>query len=119
MTIQSSSVLKGLRALSRGDETKLGFLSNTTCICRADDRNATYDYSKYAGEIHGIISYLAEEGYLCDHGGGYTFSLTHKGLHPYQIRWNVLKGFLFKSVAVPVSVSLITTILTLLVQELL
>ena len=39
-------VLKELRKLANNTEDVLDFLGNTTCICRTDDYDKTYDYSR-------------------------------------------------------------------------
>lgn len=107
-------VLKGLRTLSSNTEDALTLLGGTTEICRADDYDRTYDYAKYKGEINGILRQLESDGCLVF--SGIDFSLTQKGLHPYQFQWEAFKGFLFKSILVPVLVSLATTLITLCIQ---
>lgn len=110
------TVLKELRTLSNYSETALTFLGETTTICRCDDYSKTYDYTKYKGEINSIIKQLELDGYLTKQPSYSLFSLTQKGLHPYQFQWDAFKGFLFKSILVPILVSLVTTIVTLCIQ---
>lgn len=126
MTIQCRNVLNGLRKLSGSTEDILWFVDATYYICLFSDHKneQRYDYTKYKGEIHGIIDQLVNDGYLeydsdDDCSNKIYFSLTHKGLHPYQLRWDAFKIFMFRSVAVPIIVSIATTLLTLLVEELL
>lgn len=124
MTIQCRNVLNGLRKLSSSTEDVLWFVDETYYICLDSDSDTErkYDYTKYKGEIHGIIKQLVMDGYLeydSDDDGDVNelyFALTHKGLHPYQLQWDAFKSFLFRSVLVPVIVSLATTVLTLLVE---
>ncbi len=113
------NVLKNLRKLSSNTEDILVFLGNTYCICRYDDSNSVYDYSKYKGEINSIIRQLVSDGYMAYSFNEHHFTLTQKGLHPYRFRWETTKHFLFSSILVPIAVSLATTLLTLLVQDLL
>lgn len=112
-------VLKGLRKISRNSEITLGFLEETTCICREDDFDVVYDYFTYRGEIHSIINHLSEEGYLICEQNINFFSLTQKGLHPYRFTWDAIKHFLLTSVLIPIIVAFITSLLTLLVEGLL
>ncbi len=126
MTIQCRNVLNGLRNLSSGTEDVLWFVDKSSYICRYSDPDTDrrYDYAKYKGEIRGIIEQLVMDGYLkYDSDGDEVyenyFTLTHKGLHPYRTQWEALKSFLFRSIFVPILVSLTTTLLTLLVQALL
>lgn len=108
------TVLNGLRTLSNNSEDALGFLYKTNCICRADDHSKTYDYTKYKGEINSILKQLESDGYLINKNN--LFSLTQKGLHPYQFQWEAFKCFLFRSILVPILISLATTLITLCIQ---
>lgn len=119
MTIQCRKVLNGLRKLSSNTEDILGYLGGTNYICLDADINKTYDYTKYKGEIKGIICQLVSDGYLKYGFNENYFTLTQRGLHPYQFQWDAFKGFLWKSILVPIFVSLVTTLLTLLLKALL
>lgn len=112
-------VLKNLRKLSYCTEDTLSFLGNTDCICRYDDLDKVYNYSKYKGEISSIIEQLASDGYIKYSINECTFTLTQKGLHPHRFEWEAVKHFLLTSVLVPIVVSIITTLLTLFVEGLL
>ncbi len=112
-------VLKKLRKLSSSTENILCFLGDTCCICLYTDYSKVYDYTKYKGEINSIIKQLVADGYLTYSFNEYHFTLTQRGLHPCQFRWDALKRFLLNSILVPIAVSLLTTLLTLLVQALL
>lgn len=111
------NVLAGLRKLTSSTEDLLSFLGNTYCICLIDDIDKTYDYTKYQGEIHSIIKQLVSDGYLEYAQNEYNFTLTQRGLHPYRFQWEACKSFLFRSILIPILVSLATTLLTLLMQE--
>lgn len=110
-------VLKNLRKLSQNSEDVLCFLGDKPYICRSDDFSQFYDYTPYQKEIFGIIRQLAEDGYLQYDFNEYHFSITQLGLHPYQFKWESIKSFLFTSVFIPVVVSIITTILTLIIKS--
>lgn len=109
-------VLKELRTLSDNSEAAITLLGDTTEICRFDDYSKTYDYTKYKGEINSILKQLELDGYLTTEPSYNLFFLTQKGLHPYQTQWDAFKGFLFRSILVPIFVSLATTIITLCIQ---
>lgn len=117
MIITCRNVLAGLRKLTSNTEDLLSFLGDTYCICLSEDTNKTYDYTKYKGEINSIISQLVSDGYMEYAYNEFNFTLTQRGLHPYRFQWESFKSFLFKSVLVPILVSLVTTLLTLLVQS--
>lgn len=115
------AVLNGLRTLSNDSEIYLTLLRKSDSIARvghrSDDFPRTYNYTKYKGEINSILKQLESDGYLVF--SGTKFSLTQKGLHPYQFQWETLKSFLVKSVLVPILVSLATTLITLCITALL
>ncbi len=119
MTKPCRKVLNNLRKLSDNTEDVLSYLRDTSCICLYDDVDRIYDYSKYKNEIYGIIKQLVTDGYLQYYRAERLFTLTHKGLHPHQFQWEIFKSFFFKSILVPVGVSFVTTLLTLLAQWLL
>ncbi len=111
-------ILKNLRKLSSTTDTGLTFLGCTNQIALQNDYDTFYDYSKYKGEIHALISQLAKDGYI-DYKNDSDFKLTALGMHPYQFQWETFKSFLIRSFLVPIIVSVITTLLTLLVESLL
>lgn len=113
------NVLTGLRKLTSNTEDLLSFLGDTYCICLVDDIDKTYDYTKYQGEIHSIIKQLVSDGYLEYGYNEYNFILTQRGLHPYRFQWEACRSFLLRSILVPILVAFATTLLTLLMQELL
>ena len=113
------NVLSGLRKLSSNTEDILSFLSGTYCIRLLSDTSKTYDYTKYNGEIVSIISQLVSDGYLKYSFNECNFTLTQRGLHPYRFQWESCKSFLLRSILVPILVAFATTLLTLLMQELL
>lgn len=119
MTHSCRIVLNNLRILSDNSEDSLGFLLGTSCICLSDNISKKYDYSKYKREIRSIIRQLALDGFLSYNGSESNFTLTQRGLHPHQFQWDAFKSFLFKSILVPIGVSFVTTLFTLLMRALL
>lgn len=119
MTKACRKVLSGLRKLSGGSDAIMAFLGNTNCICLIDDMDKTFDYSKYIKEIESTIKHLVKEEYLEYSINEYHFTLTTKGLHPYRFKWESLKSFLIKSIAVPIAVSVATSLIVLWLQGLL
>lgn len=118
MTKPCRTVLNELRKLSSHTESTLVLYINPHYIC-LENTGKVFNYIKYKDEIFGIIEHLVSDGYLKYTINQNHFCLTHKGLHKYQFEWDAFKSFLFRSIFVPVLVSFITTLLTLLVQVLL
>lgn len=114
MTKQCKCVLQNLKKLTNNSDCFLSFLGNSTCICRMDDYNATYDYCAYQTEINSIINFLASTGYLIFlNESKNQFMLSHKGIHPYRVSWESAKQFLINSFLTPIAVAFITTLITL------
>lgn len=113
MTRSCKDVLNHLRDISENTSTALSYVYGETCICSyVGAEKKYYDYSRYDGEFDAIIAELIKGGYLerlSDHS---SIELTYKGLHPYKIAWEDLKFFLVRSIAVPIVVSAITTVIT-------
>lgn len=119
MTIQCRKVLNELRKLSsRTKYFSFTLYEDTHCIY-VTDTDESYDYAKYENEIFGIIKQLVDDGYLEYTLNQYYFYLTHKGIHIFQFQWDACKSFLFNSILVPIFVSVVTTLLTILIKGLL
>ena len=118
MTKPCRTVLNELRKLSSHTEHTLVLYVGLHRIA-LENTGKFFDCTKYKDEIFGIIEHLVSAGYLKYITSPNYFCLTHKGLHKYQFEWDSFKSFLFRSILVPVFVSFITTLLTLLVQVLL
>lgn len=112
LTFQCAKVLQGLKRLSLNTECNISYLCDTTCFCN-DDVTRTYDYKKYENEIESIIHHLVDNGYLQFQGNEYNFHLTQKAIHCTATFFQEFFLFLFKSIAVPIIVSIITTLITL------
>lgn len=72
---------------------------------------------KYADEVGSSFIWLEENGYIIRQQHG--FSLTQKGLHPYEIIAENIGMFLLRSVLVPIVLSILTTLITLYIKSLL
>lgn len=74
-------------------------------------------------EIIRCCEHLANAGYFeefcVDLSGEVRLFLTYKGHHYREISWLELKEFLFKSISVPIFVSVVTSLITLWLQGLL
>lgn len=117
MTYQCAVVLKHLRKLANNSEPLMTFVSDANIICLSDNASVFYDYTQYCKEITGIIQSLIEQGYLVNGFNQYNFSLTQKGLHPYQLQFEKARQFLVKSIVVPILVAILTTLITLWLQK--
>lgn len=113
MTRSCKDVLKHLRDISENTSAALLYVYGETRICSyIGTEKKYYDYSRYDGEFDAIIAELIKGGYLELLNDHYSIALTYKGLHPYKIAWEDLKSFLVRSIAVPIVVSAITTVIT-------
>jgi hypothetical protein len=110
-------VLKRLIGISDGSTQLLSYFGEGASFCQLCDSNISCDCSRYKGELHSILQKLSEDGYLVfKDSSERVFCLTEKGLHPYMVKWDELKSFLFRSVLVPIVVSFVTTVLTLMLE---
>ncbi len=121
MTYGCAKILKELNNIAKTTDVWLTFVSDAPYICLYEDTSVYFDYSKtkYKNEISAIINELARTEYLVISQSGFQFALTYKGIHPYQVGWQALKRFLFKSVTIPIVVSVVTALITLWLRGLL
>lgn len=93
MTIQCKKVLKHLKKLSNNSNETLCFVGGLPHICRNDDLDDFFDYSKYENEIESIIQSLVGEGYLMFEFNEYHFiSLKKQYIMPSTI-WEYSLNF--------------------------
>ena len=73
------------------------------------------------GEVLSTLQYLCENGCVefVNPQSRNTFTLTHKGLNYVPVVWEDVRSLLIRSVAIPIVVSVITTLLVLLIKSLL
>lgn len=116
MIRESRIILKRIQKLSNHSDTRILTLNgrlinpetNQTIVCWRD----------YGSELNAIVDGLVRDGYLVQLED-FKVALTDKGLHPYKMKWEEIRHFLFTSVAVPVLISIATTLLTLWLKTLL
>lgn len=92
-----------------------------------DDEVFTYswiseNYKEPLNSVFAMVRFLEEQGYLkiaTGNGNPFGIVLTELALHPHQFGVEKLKKFLLTSIFTPVAVSVITTLLTLWLKELL
>lgn len=110
MIYESRIILKRIQKISNYTSARIttgnGILSNHDTGERIDCHN---DLGK---ELDSLIDGLIRDGYLIKIAY-HKVQLTDKGLHPYKMKWETIKHFLFHSVAVPIAVSVVTTLITL------
>ncbi len=110
--------------LNRHSKKFIKYLRSTS----PDFDNRVYSYA-YLEENHpepiesifATVRYLSNEGYLeiaKMNGSNFGVILTEKALHPYEFSWVHIKSFLLNSIITPISVSIITTLLTLWIKTL-
>lgn len=119
MTIQSFIFLHQIKKVQRSE---LGTIridaEQKTMQTRIDEESCasldqvTIDLSKKWKTVDNLTDYLQDEGLLERVRYG-EFYLSHKGYHYVQA---IIFNFLFKSIAVPIVVALITTLVTLWLQ---
>ena len=112
LTLQSKTVLRGIKKMCGNEDPSFGFLPNGNHLCVHGRPETTYDYSQFRGEINAIFSNLIDEGYVRELGPN-SFCLTFLALHYAQVRWHEVKQFLFRSILTPITVSIMTTLITL------
>lgn len=78
----------------------------TTDMQKCAPKLSDFDISQCCATLH-KSGYF--EIYSCDLGGQVKVMLSYKGKHYKEISWLEAKDFLFKSVLVPIGVSIVTT----------
>ena len=72
-------------------------------------------------ELRQVCESLSLKGYINilsqDMDGGVQFTLTYDGMHYRELSWLEIKSFLLESVLVPIVISLITAIITILITS--
>lgn len=112
MTPQCKKVLKILIKLSDRSECLLSFCGPSDfCICQYSNLDIEYNFSAFSKEFHGILQQLSRDGFL-HFDSDTVFHLTHKGLHRFWIRAEEFITFLYRSILVPIVVSVLASIIT-------
>lgn len=94
-----------------------------------EDEVYTYDfieenYKVPLEKVYATVRYLEKCGYLITANRGsfqqhFGVILTEPALHPYEFGFLQLRSFLLKSIFTPIAVSILTTLVTLYITELL
>lgn len=103
------------KKITRTTDSRFSYNARENTVALFDLPHVHHQLKKYYGELDSIVDSLIDDGYLIKNPPGY--SLTHKGLHPYQMSIEKIKKFFFTSILTPIVVSIVTTLLTLLLTE--
>lgn len=120
MTKDLIKVLEGLKTAQITEDGNVFLSLQKTAACTLTAEGKPYrefDFSKYKDSIRSILNSLAARGLIESGYPDYEYlHVTHEGWHYRQVlRQEFLSG-LFKSVLLPVIVSLLTTLLALLLE---
>lgn len=108
MTYQCSVILRKIRKLTQNTD-KLFYLDYYKDKIHLRNKDAFIDCSKYKGEIKPILDELENLKLIEKKSSSYV--LTHHGMHPLQISVDQAIHFAFTSIAVPIGVSFITSLI--------
>lgn len=112
MTIQCNKVLRGLRRLTNKSETPFLPSYYKDSFSLINDADSIYECPQFKSEFDTILKSLEENGYI-EQAYGNFYSLTQKGLHPYQITFENVIHIFFTSILCPIIVAFITSLITL------
>ena len=118
MTVQSKRLLKHLKkAQATPDGTiYIDFENMTVSGVHAKGEDfVKVNLEKYRNSIHSILQYLKDQEYIEYTSMGHG-KVLHTGWHIAQTAFASLSRFLFKSILVPITVSLLTTVLIRVVE---
>lgn len=111
MTKQCRIMLRTMQAASKNEDTILRLQYNCFLI---EDMTGAAEHimipDSIVREKKSILGQLINDCYVDMYSTG-KYKLTHRGLHPYGVGWDRIKGFLFESIFVPIGVALVTTLL--------
>lgn len=110
MIHESRIILKRIQELSNHTGTRI--LAIKGCLVNPETSQSIDCRNDFGSELEALISGLVRDGYLIQLEE-FKVALTDKGLHPYKFKWEAFKHFLLTSVAIPIAVSVITTLITL------
>lgn len=120
MTLQAIGLLRLLCKQKPTEETTFEILPRCDYLEVDLDPEKHVNFSKYADNIIGIIKYLDKLGYVeIDDGDPTVFHLTHPGLHYFQSATCAVFWSIVKAIALPIFLSIATTLITMYVQSLL
>ncbi len=119
MTYKQKQLLKTIAILTDRTEQTFFYDPDNQCFSLYDtDKNINARI--FSGQISGVVNDLESKKYikfLPTYGADYqNMCLTYKGLHYWYFTFEKMVSFLFKSVVVPIVVSVITTVITLYIK---
>ncbi len=91
--------------------------SAENCLISVPEFDKTLDCSFCYGQFESTMRYLIEENYI--ERVGENFRLSYKALYRKEILTKKIVSICVNSILLPIFVSIVTTLLTLLVQALL
>ena len=110
-TPQAGKLFRSLRSYYQRHYCDLFIHINAGTVSDPMD-HATVESLPFRGEeLERILNFLISDGYITHKSHGYV--LTYKGKYPIQVRTKSAAAFFIKSIAVPIAVSIITTLITL------
>ena len=114
MTIQSLIFLYQLKKAQILEEKFVYINDKEKTICTVSEKGGivhTIDMAKKWNSVHSMLTYL--KGYnLVEWSNNDYARLTHAGFHYYQTLFSSICNFLFRSIAVPIAVAFVTTLIT-------
>ena len=117
MTKQCKYVLKKIKLLTGKTSREVGYENDKNIIYELKKPNEKLELAKYHGELNTLISSLIDNGHLTTTRFG--IQLTHKGIHPFRVSFEEVKRFLFKSVIIPIIISVLASLATMWLKGLL
>ncbi len=115
MIWSNRTILNRIRTLSNGQSVSILTLQGRLVNV---ENNITIDcHNDYGKELSACLYGLVRDGYLIQIDE-YHVALTDKGLHPHYQTFEDVKQFLIRSVAIPIVVSVATSLIILWLQGL-
>ena len=119
MTKQARKLLKKLKEAQQLEDLAFGIdfdgLEAVT-LCMDNEDVKTVDISEHGGALQTTLDYLDDQGDI-EMGDSSCGQVLHAGWHRGQILFSKFLQFLIKSVVVPIVVSFLTALITVLVKS--
>ena len=115
MTYQAYILLRQLKKVQKKEDGAIWVDEpdrKITTVVTFNDPAKSINLSKKWGSFYPTLNYLREQN-LVEKIGSCHYSLTYSGYHYIQTAISSVLSFLFRSVLVPVAVSIITTLIVL------
>ena len=115
MTIQVWRLLHVFKKIQGAENSQVRIDTETKIMEPYDQRSGntrSADISRHWSYLSTGIKYMMTHD-LLERGPGNVFQLTHSGYHYWQTAISTFLQFLFRSIVVPITVSVLTTIIAL------